>query len=484
VTTTLTAQRPAGWRRGGRAASRAVPGAAGQVRSLDLFRIGLFVLTVVAVSKAHIHFPVVAALRPATLGVAAAALALVLRPSAADFSNLSRSWQARVLIAFVLLGLVGAPFGLSLGASAQYFLDSYSKMVIHALLLFVVVRAVRDVWLLVWAYVWSCALMIYLAIFVLEAEQIGSQVMRIHGMGAYDSNDFGCIAIAGVPLTLVTFHTARWPGKIASALILVGIGVSFAKSGSRGGFLGLLAVGLAILLTLRIVPVVKRALLAAVVALALVLSAPQGYWEQMSTMLDIEEDYNWSSVDGRKQIAERGIGYMLQYPVFGVGMSNFGRAEITISDKARATAPGEGIFMAAPHNTYVQVGAELGVPSLLLWCSLIFGSMYSLRRLRKRVPQAWRTGTREETFLFYLLHYLPLSFLGFAVTSMFVSFAYLEPLYVLVAIAGGVTLVVRRRLADPASGGPVPAALRPAGRGRRQRFGAAGSMPPFGAAPR
>src|SRR5204863_417492 len=82
-------------------------------------------------------------------------------------------------------------------------------------------------------------------------------------------------------------------------------------------------------------------------------------------------DYNWQSQEGRREIWFRGLGYMLDHPLVGIGINNFERAEGTISDKARRSFAGDPIRWTAPHNSFVQVGAELGFPGLILWSSLI-----------------------------------------------------------------------------------------------------------------
>ncbi len=102
--------------------------------------------------------------------------------------------------------------------------------------------------------------------------------------------------------------------RSSSAVILVGIGATIARTGSRGAFVGLLAVGLALLFLLKSVSVVKRVAFIVVTALGLMLWAPEGYWEQMETIKTPTQDYNWSARDGRKQVAKRGMGYMLKHP--------------------------------------------------------------------------------------------------------------------------------------------------------------------------
>ena len=111
----------------------------------------------------------------------------------------------------------------------------------------------------------------------------------------------------------------------------------------------------------------------------------------MRTILKPEDDHNVTSRDGRKALIRRGIGDTSRYPVFGVGINNFGRAECTISGLTVGRAYG-GIRCVAPHDSYLQAGSELGVPGLLVWSSLIFGGIRAMLKLRGRLPAVWRRG--------------------------------------------------------------------------------------------
>ena len=60
----------------------------------------------------------------------------------------------------------------------------------------------------------------------------------------------------------------------------------------------------------------------------------------------------------------------------------------------------------------------VGIPGLVLWCSLVFGGMVSCVRLRRRLPRAWLKGDAEERFLYQATLYLQLAFIGFAVCAL------------------------------------------------------------------
>jgi hypothetical protein len=146
----------------------------------------------------------------------------------------------------------------------------------------------------------------------------------------------------------------------------------------------------------------------ALVAAILLMTASDQYWQQMSTITS-DTDYNQTAETGRLQIWSRGIGYMLQNPVLGLGPGNFQTAEGTLSPLAERQQFGIGVRWNAPHNSFVQIAAELGIPGL--------------RRSAALTPA------------------LTASLLGFVVGSFFLSLAYSEMLYTLVALSVGVQKV-------------------------------------------
>src|SRR5258708_30859415 len=86
------------------------------------------------------------------------------------------------------------------------------------------------------------------------------------------------------------------------------------------------------------------------------------------------------------------MAYMAQNPVLGVGAMNFQVAEGTISPMGRRQEYGVGVRWGAAHNTFVQVGAELGIPGLLLFVGLLGSAFVSLRRV---APDAARVASQR-----------------------------------------------------------------------------------------
>ena len=192
------------------------------------------------------------------------------------------------------------------------------------------------------------------------------------------------------------------------------------------------AVALYIVLRYSAIPLRWRLGATAFVAVVVLATASDHYWQQMGTITS-EDDYNHTSETGRLQIWSRGIGYMVANPILGVGPNNFPAAEGTLSPLASRQQFGIGVRWNAAHNTYVQVGAEMGLPGLGLLVAIIASVFVALGRARHRSR---------------LAPVLTATLIGFVVGAFFLSLAYSEMLYTLIALALGLAKVTARGDAD------------------------------------
>jgi O-antigen ligase len=430
--------------------------------ALDPYRRMLFLLTIITISRVHQHWPVLSHLRPALVMTALIAAYAFLNPKSLNSDSMLQTWPAKLVAIIGIYACISAPFGISLGSSGKFILDTYSKTLLYCFLLIVSVRSSRDLLTLVWSYVISTLILACLSLFFFKLSTYNGY-QRLSDLYTYDANDIGCILMIGLALTILTLQVASKRGKIVSAATVLFIGAAMARSGSRGGFLGLVAVGGMLLFMLNRVSIVKRLAFMFVVGLGLVIWAPEGYWTQMSTIFRPTQDYNWSSKDGRREVAKRGIGYMLSYPVFGLGINNFQKAECEMSVKAQEHVAGTGLRCTPPHNSFVQAGAELGLPGLAMWICLTVGGVLAMFRLRRRLPRAWLNGDPEERFLYLATGYFAVAMVGFSVTSFFVSFAWMDAAYFIAALMSGLYICVDKRLGRNAGvAGAAPAAALPA----------------------
>jgi len=424
----------------------------------DAMRFLLAGLVVMSISKIHANFPAIAALRPALVFALLCLLYAVANPKTLDTDRLLKTWPARVMAGLGFWACLSVPFGLSMGGSAMYLLSEYSKTLILAFLLVAAIRNASDLLAFVWAMVIGTGCLTYLAVFVFRASATQTGLVRIASGYAYDANDMCVIGIIGLVMALLVYQVTSAKGKFICVMVLVSIGMMIARSGSRGGFLGLVAVGAALFVMVRTVSLDKKLAVVGLLGLGLFLSAPEGYIQQMETILHPTQDYNYDSKSGRMEIWKRGMSYMFSHPITGIGIDNFQRAEGTIADIAVVAREEEytGVRWNAAHNTLVQIGAELGIPGFLLMSILMYRGIYEMYRIRKRLPKHWIKGDAEERFLFQASVFLPVAMVGFGTSGLLVSHAYIEPVYVIAALQAGFYNVLEKKLRQ-AGGAAAPA---------------------------
>jgi O-antigen ligase len=310
--------------------------------------------------------------------------------------------------------------------------DVLVKAVLMAVILAGAVRSITDVERLSGAYFAAIALY---SVVVLGRFNVGGDDWRLNKLYYYDANDFATVAITALPLGIYfALRARRLSVRVASGLGSAAILTAFIWTGSRGGFVAALAVIGFILFGYSTIALRWRIGTLALVVTLVGGLASDTYWEKMRSLLHPAEDYNLESQEGRKAIWLRGIGYMLGHPILGVGAGNFPTAEGTISPRAARQSVGRGVKWQAAHNSYVQVGAELGIPGLCFFVGMIVSAWLGLLRRRR-----W-TGDPDmppDPRGRPLAQALAAALLGFAVGAFFLSLAYIEALYVLVALAAG-----------------------------------------------
>lgn len=405
----------------------------------------IFIYILVSVGRVHQHFSFLSPLRPALLTFFLICGYVVLVPRALDLSILWRTWPGKAIVLLGSIAIISAPFGISLGASGMFMIQDFAAIILFAAIMVSAVGTLAVTRMVMAAFVVSAGFWLYLSYFVLGASLQGatSGILRLDFGYTYDANDICVIFAAALPLALLFFRTAnrKWARR-GALLVAFGIPGAVAMSGSRGGLLGLIAAFIPLMILVKEVSVIQKAGGVFVLVLGLMIAAPPGYWQQMETILSPKEDYNWSDPTGRRQIFLRGLGYIASRPVFGLGINNFARAEGTIGPMARNHVAGTGLRFVAPHNTPLQIAAEMGVPALLIWLSIPFIGVFVLPRHRRRL--AHNSEDPDERFLYHACTYLPAMWTGFLVSSVFVSFAYLSPYYILVAYTGGVMMGLAR----------------------------------------
>lgn len=398
----------------------------------DLLLACVAVYIATAVGRVHQLFPALEPLKPALVSALLAAGLLALQQRGLRNVFRVRSATTTCALGFLLWVALSVPGALNQGVAFSMLVDYCLKTIVMFAVIAAVVRSVRDVERLALAYFAATA--IYGAVVLARFQTGAGDDWRLGHLYNYDANDFATLIATAMPLGLYFVLGVRRPLlRVLAVSGLAILAVCEIRSGSRGGFLALLAVAAFVLLRFTTIPARSRVFGLAVVLAIVFGTASDRYWEQMQTVVNPHEDYNVTSETGRVQIWKRGMGYMADYPVLGVGAGNFQVAEGTLSPMARRAEYGHGVRWGAAHNSFVQVGAELGVPGLLLFVGVIVSALVALRRTAR---PALRAGARDVA-VSGLAQSLMASLVGFIVGGFFLSLGYSDMLYTLVALAVG-----------------------------------------------
>ena len=237
----------------------------------------------------------------------------------------------------------------------------------------------------------------------------------VTGSGMFDPNDVAFVEVALLPFALCVL--AGQFGLISKALALLTVLLSVLLTlytASRGGAIGLLVLFIQFLL----VPIAnvrrghKLIILTCVVAVAM-LNADKFNLERFSSLTDLGSDYNLSDEYGRTQVWKRGLKLLADSPLTGVGVSCFNEA-------VGAMRENEGLPPAwqAPHNSYIQVLVETGLPGGITFLLLIATCLANFNRYRKCGPTpSDGTVARFSALLLF-------GFTAQVVTAFFLSQAY------------------------------------------------------------
>ena len=392
-----------------------------------------YILT--SVGRVHQLFGVLEPLRPGIVTGLVAILMFLFDPLAERSTRHLAVPTTRFLIALLIWMLLSLAGALNLGNAFEQVFDNFLKTVLMYVVVVSSVRGVRDVERLAFTYLAGVA--IYSAVVMSRFEVGAGNSWRLGHLYYYDANDFATLAVTAIPLGLYFVLSARTTlVRLGAGLAIAVLIPGFLRSGSRGGFIAFVVVIGFMVLRSKGVPLRLRLLATAVVVVAFLGFATDKYWDQMTT-IGSDTDYNMTEESGRINIWRRGVGYMLGNPIFGVGPNNFQVAEGTLSPFAARAQMGLGVRWNAAHNSYVQAGAELGIPGLLLFLAVIASTLAALRRIGRHGNNALSSA-------------LTASLLGFVVGAFFLSLAYSEMLYTLVALAIGLQKVTAW---SPAAGG-------------------------------
>lgn len=319
--------------------------------------------------------------------------------------------QVKYTLAIMVMALISVPMSIWPGGSMNFILNDLLKSLFFFLILITVVSTVFEAEKVVWT--------VALSAFALSISVVlGDSAERMSASSTYDPNDLAFIMVTLLPL--IYYHSLGKSGfkKLLLAMTMILMVIAILATVSRGGFIGLIVIFMVIC---RKQGMRLKSVIGPLVVLLIVfrIFAPTTYWDRISTMISPNEDYNISGEGGRIEIWESGLKLMIRNPLTGVGISCF--------EEGEGQQHGErgGKWMTA-HNSFIQLGAELGLIGLFLFIKLLVSSIKRLREYRRQnesglLPNWLFDGTEVALY-------------GYMTTGFFLSQAYSPVLYLLIGL--------------------------------------------------
>ena len=277
----------------------------------------------------------------------------------------------------------------------------------------------------------------------------------VDGVGSVgDNNGLALAILMTLPLIYYLASYSAISAVRIGFLIAAGLGiVTVIATGSRGGFVGLVVLGL------FVAGNSKRKgpafLLVALAGLLIFAFAPGEWFSRLSTITEANDD---SSFMNRVTVWKLSFLLGLDHPFFGGGFyailrpQNWNYYKQFLSSLDFITTPPPGERTLAAHSIYFQAIGDFGFMGLALFLSLLGCSLLNasrIKRLTRREPSLEWAGD--------LARMLQVSLIVYMVAGGALSLVYLELLYILLALTSRTLRTVKDQLAEK----PVPARAVP-----------------------
>lgn len=351
--------------------------------------------------------------------------------------------QARLF--FIFLTTV-ALLGLVHGSGFQYVIGRYIAYAVFLPFLVVAVRSQEDLRRVLTWLVWS-----YVAVFPYAVRQMVRYNERL-GVGIYEANYLATILVLLVPIAFAFASLERVPNR---RWLWMGAGVTLVLmivlTGSRGGFVGLVAAGVLFVYRRRGLAAAAGVLLALVIGvLALptelstrALATISGDSSQLPTELEASNRAHvglfWAAL---RMISDS--------PLVGVGPENFRDLSKLYTGLPQANIA---------HNMFLEIGAETGLVAVVLFVLVLVSAFRAFgSTVRLAAPGTRLHGDPEATRLAVWSEGLRSGLTGYVVAGCFISAQFEKVLWISIFLSIVVADLARRHRAAVAAEAEVETA--------------------------
>lgn len=339
--------------------------------------------------------------------------------------------EAKLVLLFMVTGLLSIPLAIDPAIAWGEFSGTFVRGV---LIFIVIINVVRTETRLKVILFLAIATAIVLSIQAINDYRLGLMTVEGYraagrGKGIFgNTNDMALYLVTMLPIAVAFFFQTRkaaWKvvHAVCCSMMIFGILLSY----SRGAFIGVMVVFVFFALRLGRRSRFEIAVLVIAAGAAMILLAPSGYGDRLLSIFMPELDTN-GSADSRRGELFRSLVVALRHPLLGIGMGNY---QPNMSYRGLVT-----------HNSYTQVGSEMGLTALALYTMFIVSPLRKLSRIARDT-----IAVRRSSHFYYLALGLQASLLVYMVSSFFLSVAYAWNIYYLVGYA-----VCFRRIYECTSG--------------------------------
>lgn len=312
--------------------------------------------------------------------------------------------------------VISVPFSVYPGGSFRFLTQYFWKVLISVSLILAYGSSREAIDKIIWAYLFGVGLLGCISV-------VATGMHRFSVTEMYDPNDLAMLAVVAFPFAFWRIKLFNGIRKITSIAMCLLIIFMIVATQSRGGFVGFLAVIMVIIFQAWHI---KKGYLKSVVLVFMLIGSVviykggTQYLDRILTIKNFETDYNVTSEGGRINVWKNALNILVSNPLLGIGIRQFAIAEgLSHADRG-------GKWNAA-HNSFLQVGGELGFPGLIAFCYIIWSS---IKRSRSVVLSYGDTGSD-----FIISSSIIGSWIGFVVAGSFLSMAYSGEFFFLLGLS-------------------------------------------------
>lgn len=280
--------------------------------------------------------------------------------------------ELKILLLLLADMMLCIPFAAWRYGAYDTVINKFSKGVIVAILIYMVATSVSEIRKLLAIQAGTVAVITVASVVVHRTEW--GRLMGIQKGILENPNDLAINIAINFPLCLAFLFAAKGvPRKVFWSVGVVFMSWGVIATYSRSGLLAM-AVTLIICLWEFGVRGKRKIMLfgaafAGIIALGIIVATPN-YLTRISSMVrgNIEGSGDRGSLEAREQLLKDSLIIMVKHPVLGIGPGNF---------------PSYTLTWRVVHNTYTELGAETGIPGLVLFVWLIGLSLRKVKRVRK-----------------------------------------------------------------------------------------------------